>query len=530
MSCATARTITLAGVSGHLVDVEVDVAQGLVGTNLVGRPDTAINDARERCRTAISNVHLTWPATRRVTILLSPADLPKRGPQFDLAIAVGVLAATGQVPDVLLDDTVFLGELGLSGQLRPLPAALPMVMAAARSGARRVVVPQTQWAEASLVPGVEVFGLRSLEQVVGWLRGDAVPDAAPVVPRAGARLIQWRGDDRLSHLDLADLEGLAEERLALEVAAAGGHHLLLKGPKGAGKTSLAERLPGLLPDLSIAESLEVTAIRSLERALGPDAGLVTRPPFTAPHHRSSLQSVVGGGNGVVRPGEISKAHCGVVLLDEFPLFARDVLDALRQPLESGEVTIARGDEIATFPAQALFVLACNPCACGNYAAGSGVAYDRCVCDERVRREYRRRLEGPAIDRIDIVREVVPCHDGWRGKADDPPEDTATVRDRVARARLLQADRFEGRPWRLNAQVPAARLRDTWPLPESGRARLDEALRAGALTRRGAIRVHRMAWTLADLAGPPVPVPDDVDVAVRLRTGQPLDSWMLRRAS
>lgn len=528
MSCATARTITLAGTLGHLVDVEVDVSQGLVGTNLVGRPDTAINDARERCRTAISNVRLTWPSTRRVTILLSPADLPKRGPQFDLAIAVGILAATGQVPAALLDETVFLGELGLSGQLRPLSAALPMVMAAARSGVRRVVVPQTQWAEASLVPGVEVFGLRSLDQVVGWLRGEEVPDAAPVVPRAGARLIRWRGDDRLAHLDLADLEGMAEERLALEVAAAGGHHLLLKGPKGVGKTSLAERLPGLLPDLTIAESLEVTAVRALERALGPDVGLVTRPPFTAPHHRSSLQSVVGGGSGAVRPGEISKAHCGVVLLDEFPLFARDVLDALRQPLESGEVTIARGDEVATFPAQALFVLACNPCACGNYAADVGA--DRCTCSEQVRREYRRRLDGPAIDRIDITREVLPCREDWAGAADDPPEDSATVRARVTRARQRQAVRFEGRPWRLNAQVPAARLRDTWPLAPAGRKRLDEAVRAGALTRRGAIRVHRLAWTVADLAARPEPTPDDVDVAVRLRTGKPLDSWMLRRAS
>lgn len=528
MSCATARTITLAGTLGHLVDVEVDVSQGLVGTNLVGRPDTAINDARERCRTAIGNVRLTWPATRRVTILLSPADLPKRGPQFDLAIAVGILAATGQVPDLLLDDTVFLGELGLSGQLRPLSATLPMVMAAARSGARRVVVPQTQWAEASLVPGVEVFGLRSLEQVVGWLRGEEVPDAAPVVPRSGARLIRWRGDDRLAHLDLADLEGMAEERLALEVAAAGGHHLLLKGPKGAGKTSLAERLPGLLPDLTIAESLEVTAVRSLERALGPDAGLVTRPPFSAPHHRSSLQSVVGGGTGVVRPGEISRAHCGVVLLDEFPLFARDVLDALRQPLESGEVTIARGDEVATFPAQALFVLACNPCACGNYAADMGA--DRCTCSEQVRREYRRRLDGPAIDRIDITREVLPQLSLPPGPLDEPPEDTATVRARVTAARLRQAERYDGLPWRLNAQVPAARLRDRWPLSADGQARLDRAVGRGALTRRGMVRVHRLAWTLADLAARPAPLPDDVDVAVRLRLGERLDSWMLRRAS
>ncbi|MDO7869201.1 YifB family Mg chelatase-like AAA ATPase [Nocardioides jiangxiensis] len=528
MSCATARTITLAGLLGHLVDVEVDVSQGLVGTNLVGRPDAAINEARERCRTAIKNAGLTWPATRRVTILLSPADLPKRGSQVDLAIAVGVLAATGQVPPALLDGTVFLGEVGLTGQLRPLPAALPLVMSAARSGVRRVVVPQSQAAEASLVPGIEVFGLRSLQQVVAWLQGTEVPDAAPVAPQAGARLLQWRGDDRLAHLDLADLDGMLEERLALEVAAAGGHHLLLTGPKGAGKTSLAERLPGLLPDLTVDESLEVTAIRSLDRTLGPDGGLVTRPPYAAPHHRSSLVSVIGGGSGIARPGEISKAHCGVVMLDEFPLFARDVLDALRQPLESGEVTIARGEEVATFPAQALFVLACNPCACGNYAAS--VALDQCICSEQTRREYRRRLTGPAIDRIDITREVLPVASLSSGPLDPVPEDSATVRARVTEARGRQAARYADLPWRLNAQVPAARLRDTWPLPEVGQVVVDSAVRSGALTRRGTVRVHRLAWTLADLAGRAVPIRADVEVALRLRTGARLDSWMVGRAS
>lgn len=528
MSCATARTITLAGTLGHLVDVEVDVSQGLVSTALVGRPDAAINDSRERCRAAISNARLTWPATRRVTILLSPADLPKRGPQFDLAIAVGILAATDQVPTGWLDDTVLLGELGLTGQLRPLAAALPMVMAAAGAGVRRVVVPESQHAEASLVPGIEVFGLRSLHQVVSLLRDETVPEAPRVRDRSGARLLSWRGQDRLAHLDLADLDGMDEERLALEVAAAGGHHLLLRGPQGAGKTSLAERLPGLLPDLGVAESLEVTAVRSLERSLDPGAGLVTRPPFAAPHHSSPMASVIGGGTGAARPGAISKAHCGVVLLDEFPLFSRDVLDALRQPLESGEVTIARGEEVATFPAQALFVLACNPCACGNYAADVG--HDRCTCSETVRREYRRRLSGPVVDRIDIVREVRQQAHLPASALDGPREDSATVRARVLAARELQAERYEGLPWRLNAHVPAARLRDSWPLPEAGRSLLEEMLHSGALTRRGSIRVHRLAWTLADLAGIPAPRPREVAVALRLRTGEPLDSWMLRRAS
>lgn len=528
MSCATAHTITLAGVMGHLVDVEVDVSQGMVSTSLVGRPDVAIVDARERCRTAISNAKLTWPATRRVTILLSPADLPKRGPQFDLAIALGVLAATGQVPASGLEGTVFLGELTLTGRLRPLAAALPMVMAAARSGARRVILPEPQLAEARLVPGVEVYGVRSLAQVVGLVRGEAVPEATAVVDGSASPLLTWRGEDRLAHVDLADLEGLDDARLALEVAAAGGHHLLLQGPKGAGKTSLAERLPGLLPDLGVEEALEVTAVRSLDHRLGPGAGLVTRPPFAAPHHRSPLATILGGGTGTVRPGEISRAHCGVVLMDEFPLFGRDVLEALRQPLESGEVTIARGDEIATFPAQALFVLACNPCACGGFSPTVGD--DACRCTETVRREYLRRLQGPVIDRIDITREVLPHPVGSRGALDPPPEASAVVRARVAAARARQAERLGGSPWRLNAQIPAARLRDTWPLPPEGQIVLDEALRCGTLTRRGLIRAQRLAWSLADLAQRPVPSVDDVRVALRLRTGKPLESWMLRRAA
>lgn len=528
MSFAAARTITLAGMFGHLVDVEVDVSQGMVSTSLVGRPDAAINDARERCRTAISNAKLTWPATRRVTILLSPADLPKRGPQFDLAIAVGILGATGQLPPDALDGTVFLGELGLTGHLRPLQAALPMVMAAAAAGARRVVVPEPQAAEAALVPDIEVLGVRSLEQVVGVLRGDVVVDAAAVPSPTGSAVLTWRGEDRLEHLDLADIEGLGDARLALEVAAAGGHHLLLKGPKGAGKTSLAERLPGLLPDLTAEESLEVTAVHSLDRRMGGPPGLVRRPPYAAPHHGASLASIVGGGSGVVRAGAISNAHCGVVLLDEFPLFSRDVLDALRQPLESGAVTIARGEEVATFPAQTLFVLACNPCACGGYA--HGIAADACVCTEVVRREYRRRLEGPVIDRIDITREVMPQPLDGVGALDELPESSSEVRARVSAARQRQAARYDGMSWRLNAHVPAARLRDRWPLPPRGAEVVQDAVRSGNLTRRGMVRVHRMAWTLADLAGRAEPSQDDVAIALRLRSGAPLESWMIRRAA
>ncbi|MBD8869044.1 YifB family Mg chelatase-like AAA ATPase [Nocardioides donggukensis] len=527
MPVATTRTITLQGAVGHLVDVEVDVSQGVVATSLVGRPDAAINESRDRCRTAVTNSSLEWPATRRVTILLSPADLPKRGPHFDLAIATGVLAASGQVPRPALAGTVLIGELTLEGRLRTVPGVLPMAMAAAARGITRVLVPEPQLPEAALVPGLTVLGLRSLSQVVAVLRGEEVPEAPPVASAPSTGLLSWRGQDRLCDLDLSDLLGMLDPRYAAEVAVAGGHHLLLSGPKGAGKTSLAERLPGLLPDLSTEEALELTAIHSLAGTLDGDAGLLVRPPFFAPHHTSTRASLLGGGTGRVRPGELSRAHTGVLLLDEFPLFASDILEALRQPLESGEVTIARGEETATYPARAMIVLACNPCPCGDYTPDP--IGNQCVCPEVRRRDYRRRLTGPVVDRIDITRHVrpVPVHE-----AGDPlarPEPTAVVRRRVEAARDRQRTRFAGRPWRLNAHVPAAALREEWPLTPAAAADLDRQMASGRLTRRGLTRVHRLAWTVADLAGIDRPGQAETDVALRLRSGDPLLLSTLRPA-
>jgi magnesium chelatase family protein len=527
MPVATARTITLQGALGHLIDVEVDVSQGIVATSLVGRPDAAISEARDRCRTAITNSGLDWPSTRRLTILLSPADLPKRGPHFDLSIAIGVLAASGQVPKDSLDKTVLIGELTLEGRLRCVPAVLPMVMAAAQRGIERVFVPEPQAREAALVPGMAVFGVRSLAQVVAELQGVEVPDAPPVAAATSGSVLSWRGEDRLADVDLADLIGMADARFALEVAAAGGHHLLLSGPKGAGKTSLAERLPGILPDLTVEEALELTAVHSLAGTLQTGSGLPTRPPFSAPHHNASKVSLLGGGTGRVQPGEVSRAHCGVLLLDEFPLFNVDIVEALRQPLESGEVTIARGEETATYPARGMFVLACNPCPCGNYSPR--VVSNGCDCREVQRREYRRKLTGPVIDRIDITRHVEPVQ---AHEARDPlmvNEDTMTVRGRVTAARLLQAERYAGQPWRVNGQAPGPRLRQRWPLTEEAAARLDVEMFSGRITRRGATRVHRLAWTLADLAGVGRPGTRELEAALNLRLGAPLQLDDLRRA-
>ena len=520
---ATTHTVSLQGAIGHVVDVQVDLSDGLIGTALVGRPDTSITEARDRCRAAVLNSGFVWPNTRRTTILLSPADLPKRGPHFDLAIAVAVLAAGDPTfPRHRLEQVAMIGELTLDGRLRCVPGVLPMTMAAAARGVDTVLVPEPQAGEATMVPGMRVFGIRSLAQAVALLGDREVPDAPAVEPMSGTPLLSWRGEERLEDLDLADVLGMADARYAVEVAAAGGHHLMLTGPKGAGKTTLAERIPGLLPDLDAGESLELTAVHSLAGTLPSGATALVRPPFRAPHHSASRTGLLGGGTGRVRPGEVSRAHLGVLFLDEFPLFPTDVVEALREPLESGEISISRGEEDATYPARAMFVFACNPCPCGEYSPTS--RDHRCTCREVRRRDYRRKISGPVSDRVDITRFVEPLSPQAAGALAlpfDRPEPTAVVRARVTRARHRQRDRYAAEGWRLNAHAPGPVLRERWPLEEAAQERLEDEVHAGRLTRRGAVRVHRVAWSVADLAGTEQPGLPEVDVALRLRTGEPL---------
>ena len=443
--------------------MQADVSPGQVATVLVGRPDASLNEARDRCRMAIINSGLDWPATRRTTILLSPADLPKRGTHYDLAIAVAVLGADRRGAAEALRGVVFIGELTLAGGLRSVPGVLPDGAGRRPRGIRHVVVPEPQVAEAAMVPGMEVLGMRSLAQVVAELRDEPVPEAPPVAAMSGSRLLTWRGAERMDEVDLADLVGMEDTRYAVEVAAAGGHHLLLSGPKGSGKTSIAERIPGLLPDLTREEAIELTAVHSLAGALEPGDGLLTRPPFAAPHHDASNASLVGGGSGTVRPGEISRAHCGVLLLDEFPLFRADVIDALRQPLESGDISVARAEESVVLPARSIVVLAANPCPCGDYHVDAEL--DRCKCREVQRRDYRRKVTGPITDRIDITRHLAAAD------ADGRPRPVRRPRDHRRRsgpgstaARQRQAARYADEGWRLNGHAPGPAL------PRVGRSR------------------------------------------------------------
>ncbi len=521
---ATTHTVSLQGAVGHVVDIQADLSDGLVATSLVGRPDASISEARDRCRSAVLNSRFTWPNTRRITILLSPADLPKHGPHFDLGIAVAVLAAADpQFPRDELRHAAMIGELTLDGRVRCVPGVLPMTMAASARGIETVYVPEPQTDEAAMVPGVRVFGIRSLRQVIALLCGDEeIPEAPEVEPLSGSPLLAWRGEERLEDLDMADVVGMADARYAVEVAAAGGHHLMLTGPKGSGKTTLAERIPGLLPDLTDDESLELTAVHSLSGALPAGASRLTRPPFRAPHHSASRTGILGGGSGRVRPGEVSKAHLGVLFLDEFPLFPTDVVEALREPLEAGEISISRGEEDATYPARTMFVFACNPCRCGEYHP-----YSRdhgCTCSEVKRREYRRKISGPIADRIDITRFVEPLSSDRRLAEQLPferPEPSAAVRSRVTAARARQRRRYAAMPWRLNVHAPGPLLRAEWPLSDAATTRLEAEVHSGRLTRRGAVRVHRVAWSVADLAGVERPGAEELDVALRLRSAAPL---------
>lgn len=517
---ASATCIGLEGMRGQVIDVQADLSEGAVSYALVGRPDASVREATERCRAAVVNSGFTWPSTQRVTILLSPANIKKSGPHYDLAIAAAVLGAKGTFPRRELAGTALLGELMLDGRIRSVPGVLPMVLAARSAAVSRVIVPAAQAPEAEMVDGVEVVGLRSLAQVIAFLRGEEELPESPLSPESHlVSGLSWRGEDRTADLDMADVVGMADARFALEVAAAGGHHVSLCGPKGAGKTTLAERVPSLLPDLEVAEGLELSSIRSLAGTLAPGEPMPRRPPFRAPHHSATRASVLGGGAGRTRPGEVSQALHGCLFLDEFPLFASDIIESLREPLENREVTIARGEETATYPARTMFVLAYNPCPCGDYRAD---AYEHlCVCTDAQRRRYRSRLSGPITDRIDINRFVLPI---GPHELNDPlavPESSRNIRARVERARLRQAERYAGTGWRVNADVPRAQLRELCPPDPRSASLLDGWLTSGKLTFRGCTRVHRLALTVADLLGLDQPGPDEFEVAFGLRVGEPL---------
>ena len=491
------------------MEIEADLGAGLPRTVLVGLPDTALYESRDRCKAAISNSGRRWP-DRLVTINLSPASLPKAGAHYDLGIVSAVLAADEAFGADELRDTVLLGELGLDGRVRPVRGLLPALLAAVQKGFRRAVVPAAQSGEAQLVEGLEIFGVASLGQLIALFRREPMPDGPPDDPHEDRD--QRPAVDRRK-LDLMEVAGQLDAKWALEVAAAGQHHIFFNGPPGVGKTMLAERLPGLLPDLSVPEALEVSAIHSLA-GFALEDGLINRPPFSSPHHSASVPSMVGGGQRVAKPGAISRAHRGVLFLDEAPEFSSRVLDALRTPLESGRVTIGRSEFEAHYPARFQLVLAANPCPCGQF----GVPGARCDCTPMAIRRYGERLSGPIRDRIDLHQTLLPMKRSFLKAALARGEATEMVAQRVAEARARQEYRLTGTGWRTNGDVAGSYLRRHLPLPE-GIEMLDRAMSAGVLSPRGVDKVIRISWTLADLAGLDRPGRQELQVALAMRRGE-----------
>lgn len=489
---ARVYSCALIGLDGQLVEVEVDITRAeMPNTMIVGLPDTAVQEAKERVRAAIRNSGLTWPFNNRIVVNLAPADLRKEGPSYDLPVAVGILVASGQVVGSF-DDAVFIGELSLDGEVRSVHGVLPMVALARKNGKQRAFVPAANAAEASLVSGVEVFGVTTLASLASHLLG-AVPIEAHAGAPAEAPAELFRGTD------FADIVGQEHVKRALEVAAAGGHNVIMRGPPGSGKTLLARAMPSILPPMTPEEALEVTRIYSVAALLPPGAGLITTRPFRAPHHTISHAGLVGGGT-MPRPGEITLCHRGVLFLDELPEFGPQVLEVLRQPIEDRLVTISRARMSVTFPANFSLVAAMNPCPCGFY----GDPTRACTCPAAVVSRYQRRISGPLLDRIDLFVDV-PRVAYEKLASTAKAEPSAAVAERVHAARRVQHARFSDDGTggtTLNAEMNPSQVRDFAQLQlEDGASNLLKiAVEQLNLSARAFHRVLKLARTIADLAG------------------------------
>lgn len=496
----------LVGIDAVAVTVEVDIAASGLGLYLVGLPDNAVKESEQRIRAAFENSGERMSG-RKVVVNLAPADLRKEGSGFDLPIAVGILAAMRRIDAAALADTMFAGELSLDGSLRPVRGVLPLAVRARREGLRRLVVARGNAAEAAVVDGIEVIGAGDLKECVAYLAGEAA-----IEPARAAEAEPFERAATRYEADFADVRGQAHAKRALEIAAAGGHNVLLIGPPGSGKTMLAARMPTILPPLTREEALETTKIHSVAGKGGFEGGLMTRRPFRAPHHLASQVAIIGGGQSP-RPGEVSLAHNGVLFLDELPEFGRSVLEVLRQPLEEKRVTVSRAKYSVEYPANFTLVAAMNPCPCGYYNHPA----KECVCSPGSVHRYMSRISGPLMDRIDLHVEVTPVPAAELSAA-APGEPSAAVRERVVRAREVQAARFAGTEGvHTNAMMNAAMLREYCRPDAASAVLLERAMERLSLSARAYDRILKVARTIADLAGRETIAAADVAEAINYRS-------------